>query len=75
MMSLLKNFVFPLVVSKVDSNAEINYQLFSDPVFQTTYFQTQHTVGSLFTLYVRHKFAVDKTGGILFHCQASRGSL
>ena len=41
---------FPVVVSKVDSTAEINYELFSDPVFQTTYFQTQHTVG--FSVYI-----------------------
>lgn len=41
---------FPVVVSKLDSTAEINYELFSNPLFQTTYFQTQHTVG--FFVYV-----------------------
>lgn len=30
-------------VSKLDSIAEINYKLFSAPLFKTTYFQTQHT--------------------------------
>lgn len=46
MMSSPKEFCFYLVVvTKLDSTAEINYELFSDPLFEPTYFQTQHTVG------------------------------
>ena len=43
-MSPLNNF---LVVSELDSTAEIKYNLFSAPLFQTTYFQTQHAVSLL----------------------------
>ena len=57
---------FPVVVSKLDSTAEINNELFSDPLFQTTYFQTQHNVG--FYMCTVYLMTVDTTGGIFFHC-------
>lgn len=68
-MSLPKNFVISCtVISKVDSTAEINYELFSEPLFETTYIQTQHTVGLVFMLCASDEMSVDKIGGIFCYC-------